>query len=157
MLKCIPVCEPEIDRDTCHDLLQYTATHCETLQRTATHCNALQHTATNCNTLQQTATHCNKLQHIATHTLLSHLQSTDVPRRSRQCRVRRRTRRHSPPSTVTRSSTLRYCMCSNALQCVAAVCCSVWPWETTDVAAVCTGYSDKIIHVKEVCGCSVML
>ena len=30
----------------------------DVLQRTATHCNTLQHTATHCNTLQHTATHC---------------------------------------------------------------------------------------------------
>jgi len=29
----------------------------EVLQHTATHCNTLQHTATHCNTLQRTATH----------------------------------------------------------------------------------------------------
>jgi len=29
------------------DILQHTATHCNTLQHTATHCNTLQHTATN--------------------------------------------------------------------------------------------------------------
>jgi len=29
--------------------------------------NILEHTATHCNTLQHTATHCNTLQHTATH------------------------------------------------------------------------------------------
>jgi len=52
--------------------LQHTAIHCNTLQQTAIHCNILQHTATmssiiHCNTLQHTATHCNTLQYTATH------------------------------------------------------------------------------------------
>ena len=50
-----------------HQVMQHTATHCNTLQHTATLCNTLQHTATLCNTLQHTATHCNTLQHTATH------------------------------------------------------------------------------------------
>jgi len=68
------------------DVLQHTATHCNTLQHTAhcttllpsgcpaTHCNTLYHTATHCNTLQHTAlpsgcpaTHCTTLYHTATH------------------------------------------------------------------------------------------
>jgi len=49
------------------DMLQHTATHCNTLQRTAAHCNTLQYTATHCNTLQYTATHRNTLHHTATH------------------------------------------------------------------------------------------
>jgi len=49
------------------DLLQHTATHCNTLQHTATHCNTLQHTAAYCNCSTPTnythasATHCNTL------------------------------------------------------------------------------------------------
>jgi len=44
------------------DVLQRTATHCNTLQHTATHCNTLQHTATRTHgirLLQHTATHHN--------------------------------------------------------------------------------------------------
>ena len=78
------------------EVVQRTATYCNTLEHTATHCNTqeptprrhrrrnglrlegkdspgsttycntLQHTATHCNTLQHTATHCNTLQHTAT-------------------------------------------------------------------------------------------
>ena len=50
--------DSQADRD---QVLQHTATHCNTLQRTATHCSILQHTATHCNTLQYTATHCSAL------------------------------------------------------------------------------------------------
>jgi len=52
-----------------HDLLYYTATHCNTLQHTATHCNTLQHTATRCSTLQHRSffVHCDSLQHTAAH------------------------------------------------------------------------------------------
>ena len=49
------------------DILQHTATQCNTMQYTATHCNTLQHTATHCNTLQHTTTHCHTLPHTATH------------------------------------------------------------------------------------------
>ena len=55
------------------EVLQHTATHCNTLQHTAAHCSTLQrtatlqHTATHCNTLQHAATHCNTLQHTAAH------------------------------------------------------------------------------------------
>jgi len=42
----------------CHNMLQHTATHCNTLQHTAIHCNTLQHTATRCNTLQHAALQC---------------------------------------------------------------------------------------------------
>ena len=59
----------------------YSATQCNTVQHSATHCNTLQHTATNykhsvweaphalqhtaryCNTMQHNITHCNTLQH----------------------------------------------------------------------------------------------
>jgi len=41
--------------DVAYDILQHTATHCNTL-----------HTATLCNTLQQFATYCTILQHTAT-------------------------------------------------------------------------------------------
>ena len=51
--------DSQADRD---QVLQHTATHCNTLQHTATQCNTMQHTATHCNTLQHTATHCNTLQ-----------------------------------------------------------------------------------------------
>ena len=81
---------------TFRDILQHTATHCNTLQHTtylathsdvwrdfhmlrhtATHCNTLQHTAIHCNTLQHTATHCNTLRHTATHcNTLNTLQHT---------------------------------------------------------------------------------
>ena len=49
--------------------LQHAERHCDTLQHTAIHCihcNTLQHTATHCNTLQYTAIHCNTTQHTAT-------------------------------------------------------------------------------------------
>jgi len=74
----------------CHwaDILQLTATHCNTLQLeeerratlaasssicayvyrlTAMHCNTLQLNATHCNALQRTATHCIALQRPASH------------------------------------------------------------------------------------------
>ena len=78
------------------DILQHTATNCNTLQRTATHYNTLYHTATHChtqevkslsltfcNTLQRTATHCNTLQH----TLESSVRLADKPHtpHRRQC------------------------------------------------------------------------
>ena len=60
------------------NVLQRTATHCNTLQHTTSHCNVwhgrrcwdtedlvLQHTATHCHTLQHTTTHCNALQRTA--------------------------------------------------------------------------------------------
>jgi len=59
------------------NMLQHTATHCNTLQHAA--CteqinfrgslsrSLSQHAATRCNTLQHAATHCNTLQHTATH------------------------------------------------------------------------------------------
>ena len=60
------------------NMLQHTATHCNTMPRDATHCNTLHHTAsggahgskaeyaaTDCNILQHTATHCYTLQHTA--------------------------------------------------------------------------------------------
>jgi len=37
-----------VSRPDCPNILQHTATHCNTLQHTATHCNTLQHTATHC-------------------------------------------------------------------------------------------------------------
>ena len=48
--------------------IYFIHSHCNILQHTATHCNTLQHyTQSHCNTLQHTATHCNTLQHTATH------------------------------------------------------------------------------------------
>ena len=57
---------------TTSNILQHTATHCNTLQHQYTlattrnslqRCNTLQHTATTSNTLQHTATHCNTSTH----------------------------------------------------------------------------------------------
>jgi len=46
------------------DVLQHTATHCNTPQHTATHCTTI---GMSCNTLYHTVPHCNTLQHTATH------------------------------------------------------------------------------------------
>ena len=61
----------------CSNILQHTATHCNTLRHSATHYNTLRYISTHCDTLQysathwdtlrQTATHRNTLRHTATH------------------------------------------------------------------------------------------
>ena len=50
-----------------HQVMQHTATHCNTLQHTATLCNTLQHSATHSTTLHHTAPHCTIMQHDAPH------------------------------------------------------------------------------------------
>ena len=60
--ECVCVCTTLLQRvdaarcnswpSAAHDILQLTATHCNTLQHMATHCNTPQHSATHCAALQ---------------------------------------------------------------------------------------------------------
>ena len=106
------------------NILQHTATRCNTLQYTATHCSILQHSAVYCNTLhftatqgrfaicrrvphssEYTATHCNTLQHTAPH-------CNTTQHNAKQ----RNTLQHNATHCNTLKHTATHC---NALQCIA--------------------------------------